>query len=686
MSIRVGVDIGGTFTDFCAFDEASGALHSLKVLSTPAEPGREVITGLEQLQRDYGLQPSDVSYFTHGTTVGVNTVIQRNGARLALVTTENFIDVLELARLKMPDPYDLHSRRPTPLISRDRVFGLRERMNASGEVDLALDEQSVREVIAQALNARVDGLVVALINSYRNPAHEQQFAAIAAQIAPQLPVYCSTNVWSIIREYERTATAVIHGYVQAKVADYLRRLRSALRTQGVSAQAMVTKSNGGVMRAELGETQCAQMILSGTAAGVVGAAYLAKLADQNNVLSLDIGGTSADVAFIRDGQVEYGVGEMIGEFPIYIPSVSVTSIGAGGGSIAWVDDLGMLRVGPRSAGSTPGPVCYGRGGDEATVTDAFAVLGYIGQRELGFGAIGVDRNAASAAIEVIAKRIGRSVESAAQAIVDISVSEMYLGISKLISHYGIDPREFSLMAFGGAGPMLGCFVARDLGVNTVLVPPTPGVLSALGGLVADVRSDFIETLFVNLDTVAMASIRAHFDQMKTRAIDWLRDEQQFTGDYVLEYSADMRYRGQSFEIETKFSAELIATADLDALAREFHAQHLALYEYADPHAEVQIINLRLVVIGTSSKPLWPQHPCIAGTPVAAVQADVFINGKAQAVPLYARDDLRAGQHLLGPAIIAQADTTTCVPPDTRVDVDGFLNLVLTMLVKPEQRV
>lgn len=677
MSIRVGVDIGGTFTDFCAFDERDGSVHSLKVLSTPLTPGQEVLTGLSELQRHYNVEPADISYFTHGTTVGVNTVIQRKGAKLALVTTANFVDVLELARLKMPDPYDLHSTRPVPLISRDRVFGLNERMSADGSVELEIDEVDARAVLDDIVKCGAEGIVVAFINSYRNPANEQRFANLIRRWAPHLPVYCSTSVWSIVREYERTATAVIHGYVQAQVADYLQRLRAALTAVGVPAEAMVTKSNGGVMRAELGETQCAQMILSGTAAGVVGAAYLARLADAPQTMSLDIGGTSADVAFIRDGQVEHGVGEMIGEFPIYIPSVSVTSIGAGGGSVAWVDDLGMLRVGPHSAGSTPGPVCYGQGGTQPTVTDAFAVLGYIGQRELGFGAITVDRTAARAALVTIASGLGRDVESTAQAIVDIAVSEMYLGMSKLISHYGIDPREFALMAFGGAGPMLGSFVARDLGVGTVMVPPTPGVLSALGGLVADIRNDFIATVFVELTDARMREVGEQFGQLLTQAVEWLREEQKFSGDYLLEYTADMRYRGQSFEIETQLDAGMLANASARAIASAFHAQHLALYGYADDQAEVQIINLRLVIVGRSVKPQWPKMAFVDSEPMPSKHIEVYIDGAYRALPLYVRDELQPGQQFVGPAVVVQADTTTCVPGATNVYVDGYANLILT---------
>ncbi|MBT6273485.1 MAG: hydantoinase/oxoprolinase family protein, partial [Chromatiales bacterium] len=642
MSVRVGVDIGGTFTDFAVFNNDTGALHTLKVLSTPDNPGQEVLTGLQQLEERYGIVASDVSYFTHGTTVGVNTVIQRRGLRLVLVTTENFIDVLELARLKSPDPYNLHSVRPTPLVTRERVLGVNERMAANGTVDTPLDETSVEQVLAQAAKLGAEGVVVALLNAYANPVHEQHFKAIAARLAPELPVFCSTDVWSIIREYERTTTAVIHGYVQPRVARYLQHLRSALKEAGVSAEPMVTKSNGGVMRAEIGETQCIQMLLSGTASGVVGANFVANLCGMDNTLSLDIGGTSADVALIRNGAIEYGTGEMVGEFPIFIPTVAVTSIGAGGGSIAWVDPIGVLQVGPRSAGSTPGPACYGRGGHEATVTDAFAVLGYLGQHPLGYGAIEVDREAASRAVGSVAEQIERTVADTAQAIIDIAVSEMYVEVSKLISHHGVDPREFSLQGFGGAGPMLSCFLARELGMRSVVIPTTPGVLSALGGLVADIRNDFIATVICDVDTDGLAVVGEHYKRLEAQALAWLRDEQGFSGDYELQCSADMRYRGQSFEIETPLAPADIHGADVHSICTEFHRAHARHYEHADPNATVQMVNLRLVVIAATDRPTFESREAVPGIPERSDTVDVYIGGKSTRVGVYAREHLVAG--------------------------------------------
>ena len=677
MAYRVGVDVGGTFTDFCAFDERTNELHTLKVLSTPDRPGAEVMEGIAALRDRYGVAPESITWFTHGTTVGVNTVIQRKGVKLCLFTTRHFVDVLEVARLKMPDPYDLHSRRPDPLVSKDRVIPVDERIRADGSVELAVDEASVESAVTRARALGAEGIVIAFINAYRNPANEHAAKATIGLLAPELPVFCSSDVWSIIREYERTATAVIHGYVQPRVARYLDSLQHALAAAGVPAEPLVTKSNGGVMRAELGKSACVQMILSGTAAGVIGASFISRLSGFGSTMSLDIGGTSADVAFIRDGKPQYGVGELIGEFPVYIPTVAVTSIGAGGGSIAWVDDLGVLKVGPESAGSSPGPACYGRGGERPTVTDAFAVLGYIGQFAPDDSAIDIDPDRARAAVATVAERIGRSTEEVAQAIVDIAVSGMYVEVSKLISRHGIDHREFAMQAFGGAGPMLACFLARELGMSNVVIPPTPGVLSALGGLVADIRNDFIATVFLDLDESAMPAVRDTWAGLEAQARKWLFEEQGYRGDCRLVWSADMRYRGQSYEIETEIDPVHVARGDLAGVAEAFHRRHEQVYQHADRDAAVQVINLRMVIVGWGPKPRFPESRRIDAVPEPRRHLRVFMDGGPRRVPLYVRADLVPGHRFEGPAVVAQSDCTTCVPGGLGGVVDGFGNLILT---------
>lgn len=677
MGYRVGVDIGGTFADFCVLDAETGKLETLKVLTTPAEPGAEVVRGIGELERRFGVAASAIEYFTHGTTVGINAVIQRRGIKLALMVTRNFVDVLELARLKMPDPYHLYSARPQPLVTRDRVIEIDERMLADGTIELPISEDSARAALSQAREMGAEGIVISLLHCYRNPTHEHQLKAWLNQWAPELPVFCSADVWPIIREYERTTTAVIHSYVQPRVSNYLGSLQAALAKAGVTAPAMVTKSNGGVMTAELGKTRCVQMLLSGTAAGVIGAGFVARQAGRDHVLSLDIGGTSADLAVVIEGRPSYGVGETVGEFPIFIPTVAVTSIGEGGGSIAKVDGFGRLVVGPESAGSTPGPACYGRGGIRPTVTDAVAACGLIGHGELGYGAVSVDRDAARTAVQTLAEPMGMTVEQAAEGVIRICVAGMFKEVSKLMSRQGLDPRDFTLLAFGGAGPMLGCFLARELGVRHTLVPTTPGVLSALGGLIADVKNDFIRTGYFELAPAAAERIKTGYHELAQEARRWIREEQGFEDEPTLLPSADLRYRGQSFEIEVPLTLETVESGDLAGIAAAFHAEHERLYGHADPKAAIEVINLRMVVVGKAAQPNLPAYPEVTGTPPAR-KIQVWLDGGFVEAALYDRADLKHGHSFQTPCVIQQADSTTCVPAGFVGSVDRNHNLILTL--------
>jgi N-methylhydantoinase A len=674
MGYRVGVDIGGSFTDFALFDEETQSLKTLKVFSRPDEPGAEVLEGIRLVGERYGIAPGDITYFTHGTTVGINTVIQRKGLKLALFTTEHFRDVLEVARLKIPDMYNLLSKRPEPLIPRDCVFGIGGRLRADGSEAKPLDEESIAEAIAGARQAGAEGIVISLLHAYRNPVHEQAVKSIVERIAPEIAVFLSSETWPIIREFERTITATVGAYVQPRVAHYLGSLQAALKDAGVVPEPQLTRSNGGVMTAHQGKSECVQMILSGTASGVIGASYVAESCDIKRCMSLDIGGTSADVAIIIDGQPQYGIGELIGEFQIYIPSVSVSSIGEGGGSIAWVDGQGVLKVGPESAGSQPGPACYGRGGGRATITDAFAALGLLGLSEIGYSAVKIDREKARAVVGELAGRLGRTVEETAEAIIRIAVSGMYTDVSALVSRFGIDPREFSCLAFGGAGPMMACFLARELSMRETVVPTTPGVLSALGGLIADIKSDFIKTLYINLDSTVGKTISDEFATLKNKALEWLYKDQAYSGPHRLTYSAEMRYRGQSFELDTPLDPAAVAAEDFVGIAAAFHAEHERVYGHADASAGVQLISLRLVVSGHTAKPKLKRHRLDPQPATPRQHSEVWLDGAYRNIAVFARSDLRAGQTFSGPAVVTQDDCTTVIPMGMTARVDEYANI------------
>jgi N-methylhydantoinase A len=600
-----------------------------------------------------------------------------NGAKLALFTTAAFEDVLELARLRMPETYSLMSFRADPLVSRDAVFPISERILSDGTIAHPLDRASVEAAVRGARERDVAGIIISLINSYRNPEHEREIKRIVQELAPELFVFTSTEIWPVIREYERTTTATINGYVHPKVEHYITRLQDALKKLGVPGEPLITKSNGGIMTAELGKANCVSMLLSGTASGVMGAAFLSRNAGIDHVLTIDVGGTSADVAVINDGQPHYATGEKVGQHTLHVPAVAVSSIGEGGGSIAWVDDFGVLKVGPESAGSTPGPACYGRGGTQATITDAFAVCGLVGQESIAYGAISIDRELAEVAVGKVADKLGWTIERTAKTIIDVALSGMYLEINKLVARHGIDIREFTLLAFGGAGPMLAPMLARELGIPKVMIPPRPGVVSALGGLVADIRNDFITSLYLALTEQTLSAMASGFATLQEDADNWLRNEQKFDGaaNYLL--SADMRYAGQSFEIEVPLELQWIAKSDVAAIREAFHSAHERLYAYRDNDAEVHIVNLRTVVTASGPKPELPVATLVEGRAQPAREATVVLDGTPTTAGLYLRDDLKPGQTFAGPAIVLQSDTTSCIPAGFNAQVDAWGNIQLT---------
>ena len=669
---KIGVDIGGTFMDFCALETRTGQVASLKVLTTPDDPGAELLTGFALLAERECLDPTAVTRFVHGTTVGINTIIQRKGANLALVTNAGFEDVIELARLRMPDMYSLFCQRPEPLIPRDWIFGIQARMRSDGTKAAPLDPEGLAKIVADIKAKGAQGVIVSLLHSWRDGDQEAAVKAEIERLAPELFVFTSSEVWPVIREYERTSTAILNGYVHPRVSGYLEALEARLVSQGVPARAMLTKSNGGLMNASEGRRDCVSMLLSGTASGVIGAAWLARQAGETKILTLDIGGTSADFAVIIDGQAQYGTDELIGEFPLHIPSVSVSSIGIGGGSIASVDAQGVLRVGPESAGSNPGPACYGRGGTRATVTDAMAVCGWLGHTAMAYGQLSMDPDLARQAVGALAAQLGRGLEETAQAILDIAVSEMFVEVEKLASRSGVDLREFTLMPFGGGGPMLGAFLARELGLAKVMAPRRPGVVSALGGLVADLRGDFIRTIFADLNEAALPQLDETFKSLAAEGTEWLI-AQGHTAGTVLKLSADMRYAGQSFEIEVDLEPEWLTS--LAPIEKAFHETHRRIYDFDDLSGRIEIVNLRLSAIGAGPKLDMPEAEEAEGTATPMRHVDVYL-GERRNIALFDRASLTCGANFEGPAIVAQEDTTFAIPSGTRAQIDRYLNIHL----------
>ena len=671
----LGIDIGGTFTDFTLYDTETHHVTGLKVASTPPHFARAVEDGLDQLADEHRIDPGAIDLVVHGTTIAVNTLIQRTGARLGLLVTEGFRDVLEIQRLRLPNPLDLYGNRPEPLIPRARVTEIRERLRAGGQVDTALDEATVTTAARQLADQGVEGLVISFIHAYRDASHERRARALAESAAPGVPVSASHEVWPEAREYERTALAVMNAYVQPKVRRYLEGFEAALTARGVPAVPYVTKSNGGIMPVAAARTETVSTLLSGPASGVIGAAYVATAAGLGNLITLDVGGTSADIAVVEEGRPRYSTAEQIGGIPVMMPVVGVTAIGAGGGSVAWVDEVGVPKVGPQSTGASPGPACYGRGGKEATLSDAFLVCGFLDPERFLGGRMRLDRSLADDAIQRFADRLGMSLHEAAESVVRVAVSNMYAAFTKILSRAGVDPRDFALVAFGGAGPLVGSLLARDVGIPTVFVPRAPGTLCALGAITTDILNDAVRTVHGRLDALDLAALAGEQRALERELLAWVDAHRIAVERTTFRHGADMRYVGQSYEIEVRADPAWLAGPERSRLLEAFHRAHERVFGHADPHAPVEVVNLRVQLRGV--RPRVPLVEVAAGTGAKAIGARrVWLEGRPAQAQVYERASLGRGDRVIGPAIVEQADTTVLVPAGDAATVDRFGNLLI----------
>lgn len=677
---RLGIDIGGTFTDLTLFDEAGGTLEILKTPSVGRHPSRAVVDGVRTLMERYGRSPADIGTFVHGTTLALNTLLQRNGATCGLLVTEGFRDVLELQRLRLPDPHGFYADKPRPLIARRHVREVRERMLADGRVYRPLDGEGLLREAAALIDAGVESLVVGFLHAFRAPDHEREAKALLARVFPHVSVTISSDVWPQQREYERILLTVMNAYVGSELGRYFAALTDEIADVGVGCVPLTTTSNGGVMSVASAADLPIQTMLSGPASGVRGAMYVAAASGHERIVTFDLGGTSADIAVV-DGRLPYATENTIGEFPMIMPVVDIASIGAGGGSVAWADAHGVLKVGPRSAGAQPGPASYGRGGTDPTLTDAYLAVGILDPGAFLGGEMPLRPDLADAALGGIGERIRRAPLEAAEAIVRVATSNMYAELLPLMARKGIDPSEFALVAYGGAGPTHAFMLAREVGVPTVLVPPHPGTLCALGCLIADVQGDMIRTLHAPVASLDDARVAGAYREMAHEARDWLDAQRVACESVTYRLGADARYHGQSFETPVALDGlgdpgDLAGVDLLGALVAGFHDAYEAIYGYADPTAEVELINLRLTIVGRTPKPTLPDVPPADGPPTPAGHREVRLDGGVTAA-VHHRADLRAGHAIEGPAIVEQYDTTCWIPAGYHVRVDRTGTLVAT---------
>lgn len=670
MSLIIGVDIGGTFADFAAVDTRRGTITTLKVLTTPEAPGQDIAIGLRRLVGD-GMRLEEVERFVHGTTIGVNTIIQRRGARVALFTTEGITDILELARLRMPNPYSLFCERPAPLVAREHVFAIKERMSAAGETLAEPDERDVAAAIAKARAVDCSVIVVSFLHAWREPRHERMVASMIAKLAPDLRVFRGSEVWPVIREYERTTTAVLNAYVQPRIDGYLTQVSAELKKAGIPTPLLLTTSIGGTMTAEAGRRDCVGMLLSGTASGVVGASHVAKAAGVRAALTLDIGGTSADVALLKDGEPSFATGLTIGEFPLATTTVAVQSSGQGGGSIVWIDGQGILQVGPVSAGSTPGPACFNRGGTEMTVTDAALLVGILGHGVIGYGAIDPVRSHAEAAAKPIAAKLGIDLPQLAEGVLKVTVSGMLIAIEQMLARAGTHASELTLMPFGGAGPMLGTMLAEAAGIKRILVPAAPGTLCALGAAAAAIRRDTMRTVLLPLNEDAHPILFSTLTELAREAEEAVT-AMVGSGPSDVNMAADLRYRGQSFEITVPISSSM----SVDALIEAFHDAYTRAFGQADAKAPVQVVNLRVSCTRPPPEIRLPRAEPRSHRPTPTGSSPLYSSGQWHDAQLFDRSSMKPGAAFSGPAIVIQEDTTLLVSPGWNAVVDAFANVIL----------
>ena len=689
---RVGIDIGGTFTDAALVDGETGQVRVVKVLTTPEDPAKGFMIALERGLAECGAGGRDVAAVVHATTVATNAIIEGKTARVGMLVTRGFRDILEIGRQIRSRLYDVHLQKPAPLVPRRWSLEVSERLDAEGRVLEPLDVGEVRAAVRRLRDERVEAVVICFLHSYLNPVHERAAAAIVREEMPDTWLSVSSEVCPEFREYLRGSTAAVNAAVMPIVSRYVDALESRLAALGATAPFYVMQSNGGVMTSASAKERPVYMVESGPAAGVIAAGVVAAPYRYANVLSFDMGGTTAKVGLIQDGQLrpstEMEVGAQAvtplgegrgGGYPVRTPVIDLVEVGAGGGSEAWIDAGGALRVGPRSAGARPGPACYGRGGTTPTITDANLVLGRLNAGFFLGGEMALDAEAARRAVaERVAAPLALDPIAAAAGIVEIANAHM-IGAMRLVSvQRGYDPRDFVLVAFGGAGPLHANALAQELGIPAVLVPPNPGIASAVGMLMTDLRHEFVTTRRLSLDALTPATLEALFAEFLKEGAARLDRDGVPAADRRMLRSVDLRYHGQSFELPITVPAGALTAADIAQLRAEFDAAHERAYGYAAPEDAVELVNVRLAAIGVTPRPRRAPLPAGGRDAAGALKGtrEVWFAEGWRKTGVFVRTKLLAGNVVAGPAIVEEHDASTLVHPGWAATVDEHGNLLL----------
>lgn len=655
--IRIGIDIGGTFTDLQILNEATGALASLKTPTTPEDPSIGLLTGLKQAGERFGFALPDIRILLHGTTIATNAVLERKFAAAVLVTTAGFEDVLEIGRHNRRDIYSARQKRQAPLIRRDRRLGVVERMRTDGTIETPLDPAALDGLADQIAAAAPASIAVSLLNAYRNDAHEKALAAWLAQRFPALPVSLSSEISPEIREFERTSTTVLNALLLPVVGHYLDRLQTRLAEAGIAARLLLVQSNGGVCSAEVAKRQPARLLLSGPSGGALATLRMAQALERPNLLGVDMGGTSFDVCVVRDGTVTQMTQGEIDELPVRLPMIEIRTIGSGGGSIASIDEAGRLRVGPRSAGSRPGPVCYDRGGTEPTVTDANLIMGRLDPRYFLGGAMALDLDAARRAIETkVGAPLGLSMAEAVDGMMTVTNTSLAAAARLSLFEKGLDPRDFSLVSFGGAGGLHAIPVAEELGVSEVVFPADASTFSAYGILHSDIVHDLARSRVMPAIAASLPQIADMLAELKAQGEALLTEDGVPVGARRYTVSADLRYKGQASELVVPWLEAEGTDAALARVIADFHEGHAQRFSYADAHAPVEMVALRLAAVGLLSTGTAGAATGVAAGPSGAMETrPVLLDGQWSDVAVFRRDAL-AGE-IRGPALVEEEYTT-----------------------------
>ena len=695
---KIGVDVGGTFTDFILESDKiggdSGGVMVHKVPSTPEDQSIGVIRGITEICEKAGVALGDIEKVVHGTTIATNAVIEYDGAEVGMLTTRGFRDILHLARHKRPHNFSMQFDVPwqsKPLVKRRNRIPVTERiLPPNGEVEVALDEDDVRAAAELLKKRDVDSVIICFLYSFLNNSHEQRAKKIVQEIMPDTYVSCSSEVADVIREYERFSTAAMNAFIGPRTSFYLRNLESALRDQGLNAEIRVMQSNGGVTTIQGGSDRPVTILMSGPAGGVIGGKWAGELSGVENLITVDIGGTSADISVVPRGEVRImnPRDTMVGGYPILSPMIDLATIGAGGGSIAYVDEGGAFRVGPRSAGAKPGPACYGNGGDEPTVTDAQVVLGRLDAEQFLGGGVAIDPALSTKAIENnLCGKLNMSVEEAALGVIRVINSNMALEIRANSVAKGIDPRDYSLVAFGGAGPLHGVALAKTVAARETIVPPAPGINAATGLLATDMQYEFTHSALITISTADQGEfdkLNSQLDELVALAGDALAADNIAPEDRKFTRIAECRYQGQGFELRGEFAEGPVSNENKQVVIDNFHESHRRDYGHAFEDQNVEIITLRVIATAEADKVSWPALEAGEGhNPEAAAmytRSTTFDNGETLDTPRYDRGKLKAGQTVSGPAIIIQHDSTSLIPPGYTAEVSEFGNLRISEAV------